>query len=146
MRRPFACEPLESRDLPSTITLIAAGAATAPDWALDLAAAVAARSGYPLSDARLTGSVATYDAGFDEFMPPVANTGFVVLNWDGTATADVADKAGAKLAGYLRTLLPAAGSVDLHSIGEGTGAFVNVAAIRALAADDAKVGRLQMTT
>ena len=62
-------------------------------------------------------------------MPPVEATGFVLLNWDGSATSDVADKAGAKFADYVRTLLPATGTADLHFIGEGTGAFVNVAAM-----------------
>src|SRR4051794_36979234 len=78
MRRRFACEALESRDLPPTLPVIATGAATVPDWALALAAAVAARSGHPLSEAQLTGSVATYDAGQDTFTPPVEHTAVVL--------------------------------------------------------------------
>src|SRR5262245_11319770 len=146
MHRRFACEALESRDLPSTLTLIATGSTAVPGWALDLASAIAVRGGHPLSDSQLTGSVATYDAATDAFTPPAASTGFVLLKWDGSGTTDTSDKAGAKFADYLRTLLPATGTIDLHFIGEGTGAFANLAAIRGLAADDAKVGRLQMTT
>ena len=95
----------------------------------------------------LGGAVARYDATADALTAPAARSDVLVLDWAGTPdAADAVARAGTKLADYLRTLLPAEGRLDLHFIGHGTGSYVALAAVPALAADDGKVGRLQVTS
>jgi Mg-chelatase subunit ChlD len=143
--RPLGLEPLFERVLPAVLTvLVPDGPAADLDPTLDLATAVGNRTEHPVDAAA---SVARYDAGTDALTAPTAQDGVVVLDWAGTPdTAAATDKAGAALAGYLRTLFPADGQLDLHFIGHGTGSAVVLAAVRDLAADDGKIGRLQVTS
>lgn len=155
-RAPVAIERLEDRCcLAAHLTVITHGTFGSdqePLWAIDMASAINVRDHLGFTETQINNSVVRSDAV--SLAPPAGGAdSFLIFDWAAKAstsspgTADNDDVAG-QLARMIRARFPASGKLDIQLIGFDRGVYVNLAAINLLNndADNAHIGRLQMTT
>lgn len=153
-RTSLSIEILEDRIDPSTLYVLThglqPGMVKLPDWLPDMAEAINRRENLGYSASEIAQSVVRFNASS---APPGGAADFLIFDWVDNSgylrpgTADDPSVAG-KLAQFVRDRFPASGTLDVHFIGHSRGAYVVFAAVEYLnnAADNAHIGRLQLTT
>jgi hypothetical protein len=157
LKNPRLClsfEQLEDRIDPATLYVLThglqPGMVTLPLWLPDMAEAINRRENLGYTASQIAQSVVPFTASS---AAPGGAADFLIFDWVDNSgylrpgTADDLSVAG-KLAQFVRDRFPATGTLDVHFIGHSRGAYVVFAAVEYLnnPADNAHIGRLQMTT